>query len=285
MWRVGGKGGGSGLIYGQLLFQRVLVEPPTSLRIHLKDIKHNPTGAVFATDLLCCDKREKKKEVIDLTNGGLYFTTDCSASAPQTEMLSHLHSIQARTEQGVVQIQKKKRKDDWSPIWIFFLCYLWDFYPQAQVRWVDYLMKPDRVWDIKTSYCKGITLASGECVTWQFGFTPWRPYEPSGRRRGCCIQTRCRTWLGTKDKKGISPSLLELIHVNVKVIRGLRIAPWDQLDKVVVEGDASASIKDGGVTVSVEVCGDDLQEDEREHSPLLKRELTIKKDSSNIREC
>lgn len=55
-------------------------------------------------------KRKKKKEVMDLTNRGLYFTTVRSASAPQTEMLSHLHSIQARTEQGAEQIQKKKKK-------------------------------------------------------------------------------------------------------------------------------------------------------------------------------
>lgn len=33
---------------------------------------------------------------------------------------------------------------------------------------------------------------------------------------------------------------------------------------MVVEGDTSASIKDGGVAVAVEVCGDDLKEsDER----------------------
>lgn len=30
---------------------------------------------------------------------------------------------------------------------------------------------------------------------------------------------------GTKDKKGISPNLRELGHVNVKLIHGLRIAP------------------------------------------------------------
>lgn len=47
---------------------------------------------------------------MDLTNGGLYFTTDRSASAPQTEMLSHPHSVQARTEQGVEQIQILKKK-------------------------------------------------------------------------------------------------------------------------------------------------------------------------------
>lgn len=38
--------------------------------------------------------------------------------------------------------------------------------------------------------------------------------------------------------------------------------PCDQLDKVVIEGDASTSIKDGGAGVTVEVCGDDLQESE-----------------------
>lgn len=35
--------------------------------------------------------------------------------------------------------------------------------------------------------------------------------------------------------------------------------PGNELDKVVVEGDASASIKDGGVRVPNEVRGDHLQ--------------------------
>ncbi len=38
----------------------------------------------------------------------------------------------------------------------------------------------------------------------------------------------------------------------------LIVVPCDQLDKVVVEGDASASIKDGGANVAIEVCGDNL---------------------------
>lgn len=37
--------------------------------------------------------------------------------------------------------------------------------------------------------------------------------------------------------------------------------PCDQLDEVLVEGNASAGIKDGGVGVAVEVCGHDLQEE------------------------
>lgn len=36
--------------------------------------------------------------------------------------------------------------------------------------------------------------------------------------------------------------------------------PCDQLDEVLVEGDASTSIKDGGVGVAVEVCGHNLRE-------------------------
>lgn len=36
--------------------------------------------------------------------------------------------------------------------------------------------------------------------------------------------------------------------------------PCDQLDEVIVEGDASTSIKDGGVGVAVEVCGHNLRE-------------------------
>ena len=38
----------------------------------------------------------------------------------------------------------------------------------------------------------------------------------------------------------------------------LIVVPCDQLDKVIIKGDASASIKDGGVSVTIEVCGDDL---------------------------
>lgn len=39
-----------------------------------------------------------------------------------------------------------------------------------------------------------------------------------------------------------------------------RRVPCDQLDEVVVEGDASTSIKDGGVGVAIEVCGHNLRE-------------------------
>lgn len=139
------------LIYGQLLCQRVFVEPRTFLRIHLKDITHNPTGAVFATDLLCCDKRGKKKEVMDLTNRGLYFITDRSASAPQTEMLSHLHSVQARTEQGVEQIQKKRKMIGHQFEYFSFVGLL----PSGTGE-VSRLSDETghRVRDIKMSYCK-----------------------------------------------------------------------------------------------------------------------------------
>lgn len=40
-----------------------------------------------------------------------------------------------------------------------------------------------------------------------------------------------------------------------------RPIPCDQLDEVVVEGDTSASVKDGGVAVAVEVCGHNLRGD------------------------
>lgn len=45
------------------------------------------------------------------------------------------------------------------------------------------------------------------------------------------------------------------------MIRGVHneYVPCDQLDKVVVQSDASASIKDGGADITIEVCGDDLQ--------------------------
>lgn len=36
--------------------------------------------------------------------------------------------------------------------------------------------------------------------------------------------------------------------------------PGDQLDKVIVESDASTCIKDGGVGVTIEVTGDNLEE-------------------------
>lgn len=42
-------------------------------------------------------------------------------------------------------------------------------------------------------------------------------------------------------------------------------SPWNELDKVFVESDASTSIEDWGVGVTVEVCGDDLQESKRSH--------------------
>lgn len=38
------------------------------------------------------------------------------------------------------------------------------------------------------------------------------------------------------------------------------LVPGHQLDEVVVEGDASTGVKDGGVTVPVEVCGHHLGE-------------------------
>lgn len=47
----------------------------------------------------------------------------------------------------------------------------------------------------------------------------------------------------------------------MKVMRAEGV-PCDQLDKVLVEGNASAGIKDGGVVVAIEVCGDDLRESE-----------------------
>lgn len=64
-----------------------------------------------------------------------------------------------------------------------------------------------------------------------------------------------------KEKKE-SISIIGNGYLDVKVIH-VEGVPCDQLDKVVVEGDASAGIKDGGVSVAVEVCGDDLQKSER----------------------
>lgn len=205
---------------------------------------------------------------MDLTNGGLYFTTDRSAS-PQTEMLSHLLSVQARTEQGVQQIQKKKKRMIVANLNIFTL---WDFSPRAQVRWVSD-ETAHTVRDIKMSYCK----RHQENVVWRKAATASLVLLLGGHVSHQVTDAVAVSELvvvpgrGPKIKKGISRNLREFRRVNVKWIGSLRIAPWDQLDKVVVEGDASASIKDGGVTVSVEVCGDDLQEDQREHSPSLKR--------------
>lgn len=42
--------------------------------------------------------------------------------------------------------------------------------------------------------------------------------------------------------------------------------PCDQLDEVVVEGDASTSIKDGGVAVAIEVCGHNLREEKKDRA-------------------
>lgn len=45
---------------------------------------------------------------------------------------------------------------------------------------------------------------------------------------------------------------------NLKEIHAVAV-PCDQLDKVVIKGNTSTSIKDGGVRITVEVCGDNLQ--------------------------
>lgn len=44
----------------------------------------------------------------------------------------------------------------------------------------------------------------------------------------------------------------------VVLVAQLFNSPWDQLDEVVVESDAGAGVKDGGVSVAVEVCGHNL---------------------------
>lgn len=51
--------------------------------------------------------------------------------------------------------------------------------------------------------------------------------------------------------------------------------PCDQLDKVVVEGDTSTSIKDGGVAVAIEVCGHNLQERERENRAINHQDFSV----------
>lgn len=63
---------------------------------------------------------------------------------------------------------------------------------------------------------------------------------------------------GEKAENGSTPwrQILELHPLEPTV-------PCDQLDEVVVEGDACASIKDGGVAVAVEVRGHDLRGTER----------------------
>lgn len=42
-------------------------------------------------------------------------------------------------------------------------------------------------------------------VTWSLDdrlqTTPWQPCGPSGRKRGCCIRTRCHTWPEKKQKQ------------------------------------------------------------------------------------
>lgn len=53
-----------------------------------------------------------------------------------------------------------------------------------------------------------------------------------------------------------------LTTVQISVL-SLNNSPWNQLDKVLVECDASAGVKDGGVRVAVEVCGHDLSRKRR----------------------
>lgn len=127
------------------------------------------------------------------------------------------------------------------------------------------------------SYCTRITRVSGDlCVVtadqlaW---FTPWWPCGPSGRRHGCCSQTHCRTWLRNKRKESVR--VCQSRYLDLKPIHDKGV-PCDQLDKVVVEGDASTSIKDGGAAVTVEVCGDDLQKSEREVSEKTDRQTVLR---------
>lgn len=112
------------------------------------------------------------------------------------------------------------------------------------------------------SYRKCITLVSGECVLGYSAVTTGLVYSLEAmwtiRSQTRVLYANSLSYLvRNKEKKGIN------IH-HWKWIFGCEIihdegVPCDQLDKVVVEGDASAGIKDGGVSVAVEVCGDDLQ--------------------------
>lgn len=67
-----------------------LLESLTYIKNPATDTSINPTGAFFYGFVLCSDKGQK--EDVDLTNGGLYSTTDCSTSVLQPDShqdLSH----------------------------------------------------------------------------------------------------------------------------------------------------------------------------------------------------
>lgn len=95
---------------------------------------------------MCSDK--ERKEVIDLTNGGLYFTAERS-TADRNALTPTLLS-QARTVQGVSQ------KNIFFVAVRLFLC---------RLRWVNYLKKLGKQAEISVSFGKrhnrGIV---GECL-------------------------------------------------------------------------------------------------------------------------
>lgn len=82
-------------------------------------------------------------------------------------------------------------------------------------------------------------------------------------------EKRCRNFKPTNGKACVA--VKSMCQAN---------APWDQFDKVVVEGDASASIKDGGVHVAIKVGGDNLKGGERRSLDAL-RSIQM---SSNVKE-
>lgn len=95
--------------------------------------------------------------------------------------------------------------------------------------------------------------------------TPWSACTAAGQQHGGCSQTRCHTW---GDKKQNEPlvvdgsnfvfSLHQLSALHQGLVKVFETLPGNELDKVVVEGDACTSIKDGGMGVTDEVRGHHL---------------------------
>lgn len=73
-------------------------------------------------------KKRKENDNVNLTNGGLYSTTDCSTLALQTDKLSHLNSISHKNRTGNLTNTKKVIGHQIES----FSFVLWDFFfPQA----------------------------------------------------------------------------------------------------------------------------------------------------------
>lgn len=89
--------------------------------------------------ILPCAATKERKEVIDLTNGGLYFTAEHS-TADRNALTPSLHLRQEQYR----EFHKKKKKDFFFFVAVrFFLC---------RLRWVNYLRKLGTEAEISVSF-------------------------------------------------------------------------------------------------------------------------------------